>query len=172
MSNGKVEDKIAVYSILNRWVQENDFKYMIQHFGLNQITSYKSDSYSSLEGKLADKKIYSDEYKYFSKEEKIVQNQLKKILLKKNNHEIEQQKNKKNRVDLFHGNEEIKLLNEEIKKLKEQKYDVKEKINKADKFIKENKEILVSDKKAYLDAIKITARNIFYKREVIAKQVS
>ena len=164
LSNGKIDDQSAVYAILNRWLQENDFKYMIQHFGLNEITSYKSDTYSSLEGKLVEKKIYSDEYKYFSKGEKVVQNQLKKILLEKHNHEIKLKNNEKNKVDLFPKNEEIKELNNSLNKLKMQKNDVKEKINKAEKFIKENKEILVSDKKAYLDVIKITARNIFYKR--------
>jgi hypothetical protein len=28
----------AVWLILNRWLQENDFKYLDRHFGLNQLT--------------------------------------------------------------------------------------------------------------------------------------
>lgn len=66
--------------MLNRWIQENDFKYMIEHFGLNEITSYKYYNYSDIEKilkekefkediqkLLIEKELYSDEYKKHSK---------------------------------------------------------------------------------------------------------
>jgi hypothetical protein len=34
--------------MFHRWLQENDFKYMEKHFGINQITSYASHSYEEL----------------------------------------------------------------------------------------------------------------------------
>ena len=76
LSNGYISDLDAVKAMLNRWVQENDFKYMIEHFGLNEITSYKYYSYSDIKNilkekefkediqkLLIEKELYSDEYK-------------------------------------------------------------------------------------------------------------
>jgi len=37
-----------IYLMFNRWLQENDFKYLEKHFGINQITSYASISYEQL----------------------------------------------------------------------------------------------------------------------------
>jgi hypothetical protein len=31
--------------MFNRWIQENDFKYLNKHFGINQLTSYRSTPY-------------------------------------------------------------------------------------------------------------------------------
>ena len=53
--------------MLNRWIQENDFKYMIRHFGINQITSYKSRSYQSIEELLAEKEVFSEIWQTLSK---------------------------------------------------------------------------------------------------------
>jgi len=156
LTNGSIDDQSAVFAILNRWLQENDFKYMIRHFGLNEITSYKSTSYSSIEGKLVEKKVFSDEHKYFLKLEKQTQNSLKKLLLEKHNWT--------NGKEVFPKNNEIYELTVLLEEIKNQKKEITKKVDKAEKLIKENKEILVSDKKAYMDALKITARNIFYQR--------
>lgn len=43
----------------NRWIQENDFKYLDKHYGINQITSYKSIGYGSLRGSLTDRQVPS-----------------------------------------------------------------------------------------------------------------
>lgn len=32
--------------MVKRWVQENDFKYLIKHFGINQITTYAFTDYN------------------------------------------------------------------------------------------------------------------------------
>ena len=39
-----------IYLIFNRWTQENDFKYLEEHFGINQITSYASVAYDEAQG--------------------------------------------------------------------------------------------------------------------------
>ncbi|HRI14141.1 MAG TPA: hypothetical protein PLX89_14185 [Verrucomicrobiota bacterium] len=41
--------------MFGRWVQENDFKYLDQHFGINQITSYQSIDYAQLKAALTDR---------------------------------------------------------------------------------------------------------------------
>jgi hypothetical protein len=45
--------------MFGRWVQENDFKYLDQHFGINQITSYGVISYAELKSQLTDRQIQS-----------------------------------------------------------------------------------------------------------------
>lgn len=50
------ETQAVVLMMFRRWVQENDFKYLNKHFGINQITSYKSLSYGQIEG-LVDRQV-------------------------------------------------------------------------------------------------------------------
>ena len=45
--------------MFGRWVQENDFKYRDQHFGINPITSDGGISYAELKGQLTDRQIQS-----------------------------------------------------------------------------------------------------------------
>jgi len=49
--------------IFNRWVQENDFKYLDKHFGINQITSYRTVEYAKLSGQIDDRQIRSGQAK-------------------------------------------------------------------------------------------------------------
>jgi len=60
LTNGYISDLDAVGAMLNRWVQENDFKYMIAHFGLNEITSYKYYDYSDVKRNLLEKEFRED----------------------------------------------------------------------------------------------------------------
>jgi hypothetical protein len=43
--------------MFNRWIQENDFKYLNKHFGINQITSYRSTPYEQLRDELTDRQV-------------------------------------------------------------------------------------------------------------------
>jgi hypothetical protein len=45
--------------MFGRWLQENDFKYLDKHFGLNQITSYRSIEYEKLKGQVEDRQVKS-----------------------------------------------------------------------------------------------------------------
>ena len=54
--------------MFRRWLQENDFKYLDKHFGMNQITSYASVSYKDLKDQVEDKQMKSGEYKALQKE--------------------------------------------------------------------------------------------------------
>jgi hypothetical protein len=46
--------------MFQRWLQENDFKYQIKHFGLNQIVSYQVVPYEPLVKQLNDRKVESE----------------------------------------------------------------------------------------------------------------
>jgi hypothetical protein len=45
--------------MFQRWLQENDFKYLDKHFGLNQITSYRSIEYDKLKEQVEDREVKS-----------------------------------------------------------------------------------------------------------------
>ena len=47
----------SVRLMFNRWVQENDFKYLNKHFGINQLTSYRSTPYEQLRDQLSDRQV-------------------------------------------------------------------------------------------------------------------
>ena len=51
--------------MFQRWLQENDFKYLDKHFGINQITSYRSIEYEQLKGQVEDRKVKSAARKAF-----------------------------------------------------------------------------------------------------------
>jgi hypothetical protein len=170
LSNGYISDLDAVKAMLNRWVQENDFKYMIEHFGLNEITSYKYYNYSDIEyiskarecrkviqKLLIEKKIHSDEYKMHSKLLTKLNSKVQKLLLKK-------EKSKEGKTK-FKPEEEgtLKELLTTIKKVEEEKVNSSDKISKVASLIEKDFKFLNYDKKRYMDAIKIMARNIFYK---------
>jgi hypothetical protein len=53
----------VILLIFNRWVQENDFKYLDKHFGINQITSYRTVEYAKLAGQIDDRQIRSGQAK-------------------------------------------------------------------------------------------------------------
>lgn len=45
--------------MFQRWLQENDFKYLDKHFGINQITSYRSIEYEKLKSQVEDREVKS-----------------------------------------------------------------------------------------------------------------
>jgi hypothetical protein len=51
-----------IWPMFDRWLQENDFKYLDIHFGINQITSYQSENYAELREKLEDRKMKNADY--------------------------------------------------------------------------------------------------------------
>jgi hypothetical protein len=56
-----VED--VVWAIFRRWLQENDFKYLDTHFGLNQLTSRDSLSFREQADRFRDRSVDSPEYR-------------------------------------------------------------------------------------------------------------
>ena len=69
--------------ILNRWIQENDFKYLITHFGLDQITSYLFDAYKDIADTVTDKEHISGQYKALTKKLEKIRKKLKTALNRK-----------------------------------------------------------------------------------------
>jgi hypothetical protein len=71
-----------IFLMFNRWIQENDFKYLIQHFGINQITTYRFDTYQNIKDIIDDKNCISGKYQAISKELENIRAKLKTVLYK------------------------------------------------------------------------------------------
>ena len=67
--------------MFQRWLQENDFKYLNKHFGINQITSYRSIDYEKLKGQVEDREVKSAARKALDLKLKQVSEPLKRRLL-------------------------------------------------------------------------------------------
>ncbi len=52
-----------IKSMFQRWLQENEFKYLDKYFGINQITSYRSIEYEQLRGQVEDREVKSADRK-------------------------------------------------------------------------------------------------------------
>ena len=79
------DPKRAVIEIIKlmfqRWLQENDFKYLDKHFGINQITSYRSIEYEKLKEQVEDREVKSAARKALDQKLKQVIEPLKRRLL-------------------------------------------------------------------------------------------
>ncbi len=73
--------KRIVWAIFNRWLQENDFKYLDKHFGINQLTSYASITYAEKADNLRDRQIESSEHRQMAKALRNCEAALARLLL-------------------------------------------------------------------------------------------
>ena len=68
--------------IFNRWIQENDFKYLDKHYGINQLTSYRVIPYEQLKGQVTDREVVSGQCQALRQEGKdLRQKQARWLLL-------------------------------------------------------------------------------------------
>lgn len=93
--------------IFSRWLQENDFKYLEKHFGINQITSYASTNYKELEENIKDKICVDGKYRALVQEKTKTEKKLKDYLHK-------QHRSKNN---ISKSQKELQLVNDQIEKL-------------------------------------------------------
>jgi predicted nucleic acid-binding Zn-ribbon protein len=73
----------VVTLIFNRWIQENDFKYLDCYFGLMQITSYASENYEDIAHTLIDRWVAAPEYRDLKHQFAAAEQSLGKLLLKR-----------------------------------------------------------------------------------------
>jgi|GEM_PF-2338363 len=62
-SNPDMDVQDVVWAIFRRWLQENDFKYLDSHFGINQLTSRDSASFREQVDQFEDRPVDSPEYR-------------------------------------------------------------------------------------------------------------
>lgn len=68
--------------IFNRWIQENDFKYLDKHYGINQLTSYRVIPYEQLKGQVTDREVVSGQCQALRQERKALRQQQARWLLR------------------------------------------------------------------------------------------
>jgi hypothetical protein len=120
-SNPDISIQDAVWLIFNRWLQENDFKYLDVHFGINQLDSRSSVNFKEVSHNYNDRKTETVEYKQIKKKRQHANNTLAKNLLKINRKTtaIEKNKLKQEQLQLAIKNNSagIKELKKELKKV-------------------------------------------------------
>ncbi|MCP4378324.1 MAG: hypothetical protein GY794_19380 [bacterium] len=138
--------------MFNRWLQENDFKYLDHHFGINEITAYGSISYQQLSQTIEDKQVKSGQYKALEKQRTAIKRQLKNRLLQKH---CAKRNNKKTQED-------IEQLTKRLEELEVEMLSTDKEVSRLEMLIEQDFCKLDNAKKALMDGIKITARNLFY----------
>jgi hypothetical protein len=73
--------KKAVEWMCFRWLQENDFKYQTDHFGLNELTSYTTIPYAEIAGELEDRPVPNAVRKALLAQNAELQKELGKVLI-------------------------------------------------------------------------------------------
>lgn len=157
----------VVELMLKRWVQENDFKYTIKHFGLNQITSYAFTDYKALGDKIEDKIYICSKHKALTKEIQKIRNKLKTALLRKHKFERKHENPDKNlsakeqeRKTKIWGS--ISQLNASLLEHEKQRSETTKYVSKIDELVGLGYNKLDTNTKDFMDAIKMLARNMFY----------
>ena len=152
VTNPAIPAKDCITDMLNRWIQENDNKYLITHFGIDYITSYDIFTYKEIKHILIEKNIKSGELKSLQNEKKNIEKELSKYLISEN-------QNKKSNKKI---QQKINFLSNELKRIKSEIKNVYKTQSKIDYLIKQETIKLDTCKKITMDTIKIIARNIFY----------
>ena len=77
----------VVWAIFRRWLQENDFKYLDTHFGINQLTSRDSTSFRDRAGQFEDRPVDSPEYRELKNALHSRESSLGKLLVRRHKQE-------------------------------------------------------------------------------------
>jgi hypothetical protein len=182
--------KEIVWLMFDRWVQENDFKYLDVHFGINEITSYRSETYAKIRNELEDREVKNAAYTALEKERTGKEERLGKLLLIGHKSKKQEQqralriaalealasldpaqraelgrlrgaqnsalKHRKQRDRL------ISYIEQEIARLDGQLAVTVKTVWRLDALVQKKAVRLCGERKYLMDAIKITARNLFY----------
>ena len=142
----------SITLIFNRWIQENDFKYLDKHFGINEITSYASVSYEELRGQLEDKQVQSGADKALQQQQRQLKQQLGRLLLSEHRHPKKSARR----------TAQIKQSTEELKALESQRAAVQKEVSRLAALIEQHMVRLDTRNKSVMDCLKLMARNAFY----------
>jgi hypothetical protein len=180
---------VIIRLMFNRWVQENDFKYLDKHFGINQITSYGVSGYDELRQQVEDRQVRSAEVKALQEQRRQNRARQSRLLLlqSKGEHEESQRQQrikelepqaqgaaaKKQLARLRQGQsrwartrlarqEQIQKLSGELAQLEAQAETAQQTESRLERLIEEKMVRLDPEKKRLMDSLRVIARNIFY----------
>jgi len=147
----KAEEVICF--MFKRWIQENDFKYLDTHFGINQITSYAATPYKRLKNEVEQRQIKSGQYKALEESRRQVRTRLGRLLFKEHQHPGRSEKRQK----------QIHELTQQYKDLQEQMAQTQKEVSRLESLIEQEYVRLDMRNKRLMDMLKLMARNAFYK---------
>ena len=145
------EEVIAL--IFRRWIQENDFKYLGKHFGINEITSYATTHYKLLEKTLEDKQMKSGAYKALEEEKRQLGKDLGRLLLQEQQNPGKSSKRTK----------QIPIIGQCMQDIKEKMSTTEKEMSRLQYLIEQQYVRLDTRNKMLMDMLKLIARNAFYK---------
>jgi hypothetical protein len=191
LSDDKASAAVLLIGLMfGRWVQENDFKALDKHWGINQITSYGVSGYEELRQEVEDRQVRSAEVKALREQCRQVRAHQSRLLLlqAKGEHqerqrqqwikELEKQPDadqaKKELTPLRQGQsrwestgsarqEQIQKLSGELAQLDTQAQKAQHTESRLERLIKEKMVRLDPQKKRLMDSLRVIARNVFYK---------
>jgi hypothetical protein len=179
-----------VWLMFDRWVQENDFKYLDEHFGLNQITSYLSQTYAEIRAELQDREMKNAAYTALQKALWEQEQRLGKLLLKERRSQ-QQERPRQERIAKLEAKDsrkpserlelgrlkgarksaqahrakratQIHQIEAEIDRLKARLEQTCKAVSRLETLVGKGAVRLCGERKHLMDVIKITARNLFY----------
>jgi hypothetical protein len=191
------DPKEIIQLLFSRWLQENDFKYLDKHFGINQLTSYRAIKYEDLKGQLNDRQVQSQAWRDLAQAGREIQRQQARVLLvedraqraqklrlekiqtvekqmrqpgleasalKDRAAELARLKTAGRRYEIYRQQRQTKLdeLHEQQKENQIRKEAVQQEVSRVDQLIERDMVRMDTGAKRLMDAIKITARNLFY----------
>ena len=142
-----------IHLIFNRWTQENDFKYLDQHFGINQITSYASVAYERLKDQVEEKQIKSGAYKALEQQTAQLKSQLSKLLLSQ--HQYPRKSARRT--------ERIAALTKDLAEGQTNQAQTQKEVSRLEVLIQQQMVRLDTRNKRLMDSLKLIARNAFYR---------
>ena len=187
-----IED--IVWFIFNRWLQENDFKYLNKHMGIDQLDSRARNDFKNRMDEFTDQNVDASEYRKLKKETRKISCALANNLLKQNRKRkvIESKEltikqleaaqklpglklKKELQKELSKAKNSLKKLNESLLdfdlKQKRLEYQLENAENeqisalrqesRIGQLIEGNYKLIDTRRKAYMDALRINATNIF-----------
>lgn len=181
---------VIIRLMFNRWIQENDFKYLDKHFGINQITSYGVTGYSELRQQVRDRQGRSAAVKALAEQRHQNRAQQSRLLLLQSRGE-HQERQRQQRIQEIEGQsetaegqreltrwrqqqsrwvstraarqEQIQKLSEELAQLEAQAQAVAQTESRLERMIAEQMVRLDPEKKRLMDSLRVIARNAFYR---------
>lgn len=176
--------------MFNRWLQENDFKYLDKHFGINQITSYGVTGYEELRQEVQDREVQSAEGKALRQQKRQLQAKQSRLLLlqAKGEHEATQRQQRIGDLEkqaagketdrelarLRQGQsrwessrsarlQQIQTLSKELAEVEAKAGQAQLTESRLERMIQEKMVRLDPEKKRLMDSLRVIARNAFYK---------
>jgi len=140
-----------IYLMFNRWTQENDFKYLDEHFGINQITSYASVAYERLKDQVEQKQIKSGAYKALEQKTAQLKSQLSQLLLSQHQHPRKSARR----------TERIAALTTDLELAQQDQAKTQKEVSRLEVLIEQQMVRLDTRNKRLLDSLKLIARNAF-----------